>query len=194
MQFRFAEHLLAAALFACLFTTQKSSVNGPSDLRVELRSISGSNGFTVGEPIELEAIFSSKTPGRYLEPCGLFGKPNIEPDFGFPLCRFFTRWSFTIKPDTGWTDIRCCEIRSGPTFAVPNHDLSSKPASYSYMLTDAYRFDNPGEYHVILTVSVGLDDDSTQRPPGAKLSPNPHFVTLTREIVLRIVAKLPSPD
>ncbi len=189
MQFRFAQHLLAVALFACLLTTQKSPVDGPSDLRVELRSTSGSNRFKVGEPIELEAIFSSKAPGRYLEPCGLFGKPNIKPGFGFPLCRFFTRWSFTIKPDNGWTDIRYGGAYGGPSFEVPNHDLSSNPASYSYMLTDAYRFDKPGEYHVTLTVTVGLDDESTQRPPGANPGAKPHFVTRTPEIVLQIVAR-----
>ena len=189
MQFRFAQNLFAVALFACLLTTQKPPVNGPSDLRVELRSTSRSNRFKVGEPIELEAVFSSKASGRYLEPCGLFGKPNIKPGFGFPNCRFFTRWSFTIKPDTGWTDIRAGESKSGPTFEVPNHDLSSNPASYSYMLTNAYRFDEPGEYHVTLTVTVGLDDESTQRPPGDNPGANPHFVTLTSKFVLRIVAK-----
>lgn len=189
MQFRFAQRLFAAALFACLLATQMHSVKGPSDLRVELRSTNGSNRFKVDEPIELEAIFSSKAPGRYLEPCGLFGKPNIKPGFGFPLCRFFTRWSFTIKPDNGWTDIRGLQTAGGPLFEVPNHDLSSNPASYSYMLTQAYRFDEPGEYHVTLQVTVGLDDESTQRPPGAAPGANPHFVTLTREIVLQIVAK-----
>jgi hypothetical protein len=97
----------------------------------------------------------------------LFGKPNIKPGFGFPFCRFITRWSFTIKPDHGWTDIRDSEIHSGPTFEVPNHDLSSNPASYSYRLSDAYRFDAPGEYHVTLAVTVGLDDESTQHPPSA---------------------------
>jgi hypothetical protein len=170
-------------------TTQKPPADAPPDLRVELRSTRGSNRFKVGEPIELQAIFSSKAPTRYLEPCGLFGKPNIKPGFGFPLCRFFTRWSFTIKPDNGWTDIRSIETEGGPTFEVPIHDLSSNPASYSYMLTDAYRFNEPGEYRVTLTVTVGLDDKSTQRPRGANPGANPHFVTLTPEIVLQIVAK-----
>jgi hypothetical protein len=189
MQFRFAQHLLAVALFACPLPTQKSPVNGASDLRVELRSTSSSNRFRAGEPIELEAVFSSKASGRYLEPCRLFGKPNIQPSFGFPLCRYFTRWSFAVKPDKGWTDVRGVEVASGPTFEVPNHDLSAKPVSYSYVLTDAYRFDEPGEYRVTLTVTVGLDDESTQRAPGANPDPNPHFVTQTAEIVLQIVAK-----
>ena len=188
MQFRFAQLLFVPALFACLLTLQKSPVNGPSDLRVELRSASGSNHFKVGEPIELEAIFSSKSPGKYLEPCGLFGKTNIRPGFGLPICRFFTQWSFTLKPDNGWTDIQGLSVTGGPTFEVPNHDLSANPVSYSYTLTDAYRFNEPGEYHVTLTVTVGLDDESTQRPPGANPSAHPHFITLTPEIVLHIVA------
>jgi hypothetical protein len=57
------------------------------------------------------------------------------------------------------------------------------------MLTNAYRFDELGEYHVTLTVTVGLDDESTQRPPGDNPGANPHFVTLTSKIVLQIVAK-----
>lgn len=189
MRFGFTQYLFTAALSACLLTTQKPPVNGPSDLRVELRSASGSNHFRVGEPIELEAVFSSKATGKYLEPCSLFGKPNIKPNFGFPLCRFFTRWSFTIKPDNGWADIRGIETYGGPTFEVPNNDLSPNPVSYSYMLTDAYRFNEPGEYYVTFTVTVGLDDKSTQRPPGAAPGANPHFVTAKREIVLHIVAK-----
>lgn len=189
MQFRFAQYVLTVTLFAFPLTAQKSPANGPSDLRVELRLTSGSKAFKVGEPIELEAVFSSKAPGKYLEPCRLFGKPNIKPNFGFPLCRYFTQWSFTIKPDSGWTDVRGVEIFGGPTFEVPNRDLSSNPVSYSYMLTDTDRFDKPGEYHVTFTFTVGLDDKSTQRQPSGGPGANPHFVTVTREIVLHIVAK-----
>jgi hypothetical protein len=149
-------------------------VNKPSDLRVELRSTSGSNRFKVGEPIELEAVFSSKAPGTYLEPWGLFGKPNIKPGLGFHFA----------GPSRGGLS-----PSSGPTFEVPNHDLSSNPASHSYRLSNAYRFDEPGEYHVTLTVTVGLDDESKRHPPGADPGANPHFVMLTLEIVLRIVAK-----
>ncbi len=190
MQFRFAQHVLAATLFVCLLTTQKSPVNGPSDLRVELRSTSGSNRFKVGEPIELaEATFlvkqgASRQP--YLEPCGLFGKPT---GFGFPLCRFFTRWSFTIKPDNGWTDIRGVEISGGPNFEVPNHDLPSnrrptpicRPAhtvSMSLANTTSHS-----------QLPSGCDDESTQRPRSTNLGAYPHFVTLTREFLLQIVAK-----
>ena len=189
MRLRLSQPIFAVALFTCLSTTQKLPATGPSDLRVELRSTSGTNRFEIGEPIELEAVFSSKRAGKYLEPCSLFGKPALQPGFGFPMCRFFTQWSFSIKPDNGWADVRGTEIAGGPTFEVPNRDLSSNPVSYSYPFTDADRFDKPGEYHVILTVTVGLDDKSTQRPPGADPGANPHFVTLTPEIVLQIVAK-----
>jgi hypothetical protein len=192
MQLKSLQSLFAITLFAApLFAgrpTQKSGNQSP-DLLVELRSTSGSHHFTVGKPIELEAVFSSKTSGKYLEPCGLFGKPNIKPNFGFPQCRYFTEWSLDIKPDKGWTDLRGRAMLSGPIFDVPNHDLSSSLASYSYMLTDDYRFDEPGEYHLTLTVTVGLDDKGTRRPAGADPSANPHFVTVTREIVLQIDMK-----
>jgi hypothetical protein len=155
MQFRFAQHLFAVALFACPLTTQKSPVNGPSDLQVDLGTTSASNRFKVGEPIELEAIFSSKAPSRYLEPCGLFGKPQYQTRFWVSTLPVLHAVVLHYQAGQGWTDIRGRLFASGPTFEVPNHDLSAKPTSFSYMLTDAYRFDEPGEYHVTLSHADG---------------------------------------
>jgi len=175
------------AFVACLVTGQTSPVNGPSDLRVELRSASGSNSFKVGDPIQLEVFFSSKARGKYLEPCGLMFTHN----FGLPLCRYYTKESASIKPDDGWTETVRSETSGGPFLEVPNDDLSSKPVSQSFPLTEYYSFESPGEYHVTLTVTVGLDDKSTQRPAGASPAAHPHFVTVTPEIVLQI---MPNPD
>ena len=160
-------HLFALALFACLSTTQKSPVNGPPDLRVSYSKPSLHNRFKLGEPIELAAIFSSKSPGRYLEPCGLFGKPNIRTRFWVSTLPVLH--AVVLHHQAGqWLDRHSggSGAHSGPTFEVPNHDLSSNPVSYSYMLTHAYRFDEPGEYHVTLTVTVGLDDGARSAGPG----------------------------
>ena len=187
MQFKLVPHLFAVALVSYLPTGQKSPVNGPSDLRVELRSASGSNSFKVGDPIQLEVVFSSKARGKYLEPCGLMFTHN----FGLPLCRYYTKESASIKPDGGWTEAVRSETFGGPFLEVPNDDLSSTPVSHSFLLTEYYCFERPGEYHVTLTVTVGLDDKSTQRPTGANPAAHPHFVTVTPEIVLQI---MPNPD
>jgi sugar lactone lactonase YvrE len=72
-----------------------------SDLKVELRSATGSNQFQIGEEIPLQMVLCSSKPNRYLQPCGIFS----ENDFSTPQCRFFNHWSFSIKPDKGWGDL-----------------------------------------------------------------------------------------
>ncbi|HUZ97205.1 MAG TPA: hypothetical protein VMU57_20055 [Edaphobacter sp.] len=166
----------------------KPSLLGPSDLDVELRSATGSNVFQIGEKIPLEVALSSSTPKRYLEPCRLFNESN----FGFPQCRFFNHWSFSIRPAGGWVDLTQ-EFPSGPgmgggpSFKVANPDLSSKPVVYSYMLTHRFRFDAPGTYHVRFSMDIGLDDESTQLRATPNPRATPHAVKVEREIVLKIV-------
>ena len=159
----------------------------PSDLQVQLRSATGSNRFQVGQIIPLEALFSSSTPNRYLEPCTLFR----EASFGFPQCRFFTRWAFTIAPEEGWVDLRkefpVQGSAGGPAIPAPNRDLSSQPETISYVLTHRFRFDKPGKYRVRLEMDIGLDDETTQRRPAPDSAIKPHSVSVVREIVLEIV-------
>ena len=92
--------ILAIALYHPPLFAQDSPGPEPADLKVELRSASGSNRFQLGEVIPLEVLISSSTPKRYLEPCQIFS----ESCFGYPRCRFFTHWSFDVIPDTGWSD------------------------------------------------------------------------------------------
>jgi hypothetical protein len=179
----FARLIFSIAIFISPLLAQ-----APSDLRVQLRSATGSTRFQIGEVIPLEAVFSSSTPNRYLEPCALFNESN----FGFPQCRFFTRWSFTITPDGGWVDLAKefpsgPQTSGGPSFEVPDHDLSSKPEVFSYLLTHRFRFDQPGEYHVHLSLEIGLDDESTQRNSVPDPSIKPHSISVTPEIALQIV-------
>jgi hypothetical protein len=160
----------------------------PTDLQVQLRSSTGSNRFQIGEVIPLEVVLSGSTPNRYLEPCVLFRESN----FGFPQCRFFTRWSFTITPDGGWVDLTKefpsgPALGGGPTVEVPDRDLTSQPETFSYVLTHRYRFDKPGEYRVHLSIDVGLDDETTKRTMAPDSAVKPHSVTATPEIVLQIV-------
>jgi hypothetical protein len=197
----------ACVLFAIPILAALLAAQEPSDLRVQLRSATGSNRFQIGEVIPLEVVLSSTTPNRYLEPCAIFRETN----FGFPQCRFFTHWSFTITSGDGWVDLTK-EFPSGPgtgggpTFEVPSHDLSSQPKTFPYTLTHRFRFDKPGEYRVQLSMEVGLDDETTQRKlvldpnvkdPAVKNSAikdpavKPHSVTVTPDIVLQIVAAPP---
>ncbi len=178
-----ARLILTLALFVWPLRAQE-----PSDLQVQLRSATGSNRFQIGEVIPLEVVLSSSTPNRYLEPCALFRESN----FGFPLCRFFSKWSFTITPDGGWVDLTK-EFPSGPatsggpSFEVPDRDLSSQPESFPYVLTHRFRFDRPDEYRVQLSLDVGLDDETTQRMPALDAAVKAHSLTVKPEIVLQIV-------
>jgi hypothetical protein len=52
--------------FSSPFLAQELSAQEPTDLKVELRSATGSNRFQIGEVIPLEAVLSSSTPNRYL--------------------------------------------------------------------------------------------------------------------------------
>jgi hypothetical protein len=61
---------------------QDASPAESKDVKVELRTETGSNRFQLGEVIPLELLISSSKPGRYLEPCTLFR----ESCFGFPQC------------------------------------------------------------------------------------------------------------
>ncbi len=170
----------------------KPSAQEPRDLDVQLRSATGSNVFQIGEEIPLEVVLSSSAPKRYLQPCRLFN----ESSFGFPQCRFFNHWSFAVRPPGGWVDLTQefpsgPQTGGGPSFEVPNPDLSSQSVVYSYLLTHRFRFDAPGTYHVRLSMDLGLDDDSTKRKAVTNPTIQPHAVTLEREIVLQIVAAEP---
>jgi hypothetical protein len=177
--------LIAAALCDAALLAQSSPAQEPTDLKVELRSATGSNRFQLGEVIPVELLISSSTPNRYLEPCEIFW----EGCFGYPQCRFFSHWSFDVVPATGWTDIgwHGCQAMSGPTFEVKSSDLTTEPKKYAYRLTNRFRFDTPGRYTVRLSLTVGLDDETNQiglRPnPGAKQN----SVSKTAEMILEIV-------
>ena len=170
-----------------MLTPVKAAEEDTSDLKVELRSATGSNRFQVGAEIPLEVILSSSAPNRYLTPCNFFDENN----FGFHECRFFDRWAFSIASGSGWVDLQQLfppgvRLGGGPMIKVSNSDLSSKPVSFSYVLTHRFRFDLPGEYRVRFAMNVGFDDETTRRPVSDPAVP-PHTVTVTRDIVLQIV-------
>jgi len=104
--------LIVLAICSQLFA-QHPPVQEPTDLKVELRSATGSNRFQLGEVIPLEVLISSSTANRYLEPCKMFW----ESCFGYPQCRFVTLWAFDVFPGNGWTDIgwHGCRMMSGPS-------------------------------------------------------------------------------
>jgi hypothetical protein len=172
-----ASHLSAA---------QHSKPTESDRLRVELHSATGSNRFHLGEAIPLVLIVSSTAKNQYLEPCRLFWKGC----FGFPQCRFVTRWSLDITPKTGWAKIdpHECEAVSGPLYKVETKDLTDEQKEYPFVLTDKFRFDAPGKYTVRLTISVGIDDKTNQFSDGSSGSAvKPSFVSKDSKILLEIV-------
>ena len=176
---------LVVAIFWGPFLSGQVSPPKAPDLKIELRSRTGSNRFRIGEAIPLEALVSSSTPNRYLSPCAIFR----ESCFGFPDCRYVNRWSLAITPKTGWKDLGefRCRVVSGPILRMPNHDLTAKPENYSYTLTERFRFNQPGRYTVRLAMSVGLDDPSTSLERVENQHVKPHEASATGEIVLLIV-------
>jgi len=181
---KLARLILAIAFWCSALFAQNSPAQEPADLKIELRSATGSNRFQLGEVIPLEVFISTSTPSRYLEPCKMFW----ESCFGYPQCRFLTNWSFDVVPNTGWTDIgwHGCMAMSGPTMDVKSSDLAMEPKKYSYTLTDRFRFDTPGNYTVRLSLTVGLDDETNQIRNSPSSLAKPHSVSKTAEIVLEI--------
>ncbi len=176
---------LTAVLGCASLSGQTVSSQDAPDVKVELRTVSGSTRFQLGEVIPVELLISSSTPNRYLEPCTLFA----ESCFGNPLCRFHTRWSFDVSPATGWTDIgfHGCRMSGGPTFEVKSVDLAAEPKKYAYTLSNRFRFDTPGRYTVRLSLTVGLDDDTNQIGKWQDQKAQHHSVSKTAELVLEIV-------
>ncbi len=179
--------VLTVGLLASSMLGQQPIASEPADLQVRFLSGNGSNRFRTGEVIPVEVVLSSTTPNRYLEPCTLFRESN----FGYPQCRFFSRWSFIITPEDGWVDYTKefdgPRSGGGPTFEVPNRTLTSQPVAFSYLLTNRFRFDKPGEYNVRLSMQVGLNDATTQLYPRRDSSVQPNSATITTEISLEIV-------
>ena len=177
--------ILAISVCCSPLFAQDSPAPEPADLKVELRSATGSNRFQLGEVIPLEVLISSSTPNRYLEPCDMFA----EGCFGFPRCRFFTHWSFEVSPNTGWRDIgwHGCLSSGGPSFDVESSDLTAEPKKYSYTLTNRFAFDAPGKYTVRLSLTFGLDDQTNQLRTSSDINAKRNSVSKTAEMVLEIV-------
>ncbi|MGA9043169.1 MAG: hypothetical protein WB421_21850 [Terriglobales bacterium] len=176
---------LTVGLLVPSMMAQQPATSEPADLQVQFRSVSGSNRVRIGEVIPVEVLLSSTAPNRYLEPCALFRESN----FGFPQCRFSSRWSFTITPETGWVDYTKefggPQTWGGPMFDVPPQYLTTQAVAFSYILTHRFRFDKPGEYEIHLSLDVGFDDETT------RVSAHSLGTTVTREITLQIVPAEP---
>ena len=160
-----------------------------SGLSMDFRTTTGSQVFHLGEVIPIQVSFSSTAPDRYLAPCNLFWHQG----FGFPLCYFATPWQFTITPAQGWQDISSYLIpftSGGPSFDVPTQNLTREPSIHRETLTDLFRFSQPGEYTVRLTVEIALDDHKPHKPtlePKMDDGSKPKTVTVSRELLIHIV-------
>ena len=170
-------------------SAQARRAQEPVDLRVELRSATGSTRFQLDDVIPLEILISSSNRNRYLEPCEMFRQSC----FGFPKCRFQTQWSFHVYPEAGWHDkgLPSCGTVGGPSYEVQSLDLTPEAKRFSYVLTDRFRFDTPGKYTVRFLLTVGLDDESNQisHPSAATATATvkQNSVSKTAEIIVTIV-------
>jgi len=153
-------------------------------LKMDFHTSTGSTVFHIGEVIPIQVSFSSTKVHRYLAPCNLFWHPG----FGFPQCYFATPWQFTITPAQGWQD-RSSDLipftEGGPTFDVATRNLTREPVLNGETLSDLFRFSQPGEYKVNLTVEIALDDHQPRHKPGD--GPKPKTVTVSRELVIHIM-------
>jgi hypothetical protein len=160
-----------------------------SGLGMDFKTTTGSNVFRIGEIIPIQVSFTATASDRYLAPCNLFWHEG----FGFPLCYFETPRQFTITPAQGWRDISSYLIpftSGGPSFDVPTQNLTREHSIHRETLTDLFRFLQPGEYTVRLTVEIALDDHKPHKPPlepkmddGSK----PKTVTVSRDLLIHIV-------
>ena len=157
-------------------------------LNMDFHTTTGSNVFHLGEVIPIQVSFSSTKPHRYLAPCNLFWHPG----FGYPACYFATPWQFTITPAQGWRDTSSELIpleSSGPIFDVATRSLTREPVTGQETLSDLFRFSQPGEYTVRLTVEIALDDHKPEHKPGDAPRPGskPKTIKVSRELLLHIV-------
>lgn len=178
---------LSAALL--LVPSLAVAAQQPHDVAGGLHAKDHAATFYAGEVITLEASFTSSSPNKYLEPCEIL----IVRSFGYPQCRFFSPWTLSVQtPDGAWTPIKepTPMFMSGPTFDVPDHDLTTTPKSFSYDLTAHRRFQTPGKYTVRLTTQIALDDDSTKRRPGGSYAgskPAPNMEPLTLDYTFSVI-------
>jgi hypothetical protein len=178
--------LLARALIVSLAVLSPCTAfaDDASDLSMDFRTTTGSHVFHLGEVIPIQVSFTATKPDRYLAPCNLFWHES----FGFPLCYFATPSQFSITPAQGWRDIssdpNSVTVSGGPLFDVPTLNLTREPTMNRETLTDLFRFWQPGEYTVRLTIEIALDDHKPHKPPdGSK----PKTVTVSRELLIHIV-------
>lgn len=183
--------LFAAALvgsFAWAQAPGASSAAGPADLRVEVRSATGSASFRAGDPVNLDLVFSSVTPHRYYEPCGRTASASADAET--QDCKFFNSLSVSIAP-VGSSGPPLVFI-DHPPLGAPNRYLSFTPVSFPYLLTQTFHFQRPGNYRVQLKITVGLDPASAKKSTSA-MPGDPPSVTVIREIVLQIVPQEERP-
>jgi hypothetical protein len=179
----------ALLLSLAVLSSHSAFADEASGLSMDFKTTTGSNVFRIGEIIPIQVSFTATKPHCYLAPCNLFWHPG----FGFPLCYFATPWQFSITPTQGWRDISSYLIPftdGGPSFDVPTQNLTREPSIHRETLTDLFRFSQPGEYTVRLTVEIALDDHKPHTPRNG-LNPDdgskPKTVTVSRELLIHIV-------
>lgn len=120
------------------YSAQSSgSESAPSDVKLRIRTLGGRSVFQIGEMIELELLFTSSAPKKYLV-------TSFNPPRPHSLDRV------AISPLSGWDDpigdfFRFCSffLEGG---LMGTQSLSAKPTIIRLTLNDWVRFKDPGEY------------------------------------------------
>ncbi len=113
----------------------------PLDVNLMVRTHNGQSVFQIGEMIELELLFTSTSPKKYLVSTSTFDRPD----------------HIAVEPLSGWYDPLSIFFRLCPVLfdggLVGTQALSPKPTIVGLLLNEWVRFKDPGEYQI--TVQSG---------------------------------------
>ena len=119
----------------------RGSESPPSDVKLTIRTHGGRAVFQIGEMIELELLFTSSAPKKYLV---------VASDV---TSRISPAGRITVAPLTGWDDPvgdfnQLCPAMTFMSVLGGTLPLSRKPIILSLTLNDWVRFKEPGQYQI----------------------------------------------
>jgi hypothetical protein len=152
----------------CISQQPVPSPQSASPVTVRLEAKDGQSHFFLGDPIELELVFTNPGSDPYTLNTTLSGDLSEK---------------ITISPATGWIQWRG---PSGRDYSVASR-LESKEIRFRVVLNDGFVFREPGHYEVSITIS--------RLSQGAPLAPDTMDLSLTTNTVgLDLAARDPAEE